>query len=62
MISLKRLMEEIMARHTGQDLEKIAKDMDRDYYMTAQEAQDYGVIDTVVTSRTEQATKTQAAA
>ena len=48
-------MEEIMARHTGQDLEKVAKDMDRDYYMTAQEAQDYGIIDTVVTSRTEQA-------
>ena len=61
MISLKRLMEEIMARHTGQDLEKVAKDMDRDYYMTAQEAQDYGIIDTVVTSRTEQA-KAQAAA
>ena len=50
-ISLKRLMEEIMARHTGQDLDKIAKDMDRDYYMTAQEALEYGVIDTVVTSR-----------
>ncbi len=60
-ISLKRLMEEIMARHTGQDLEKVAKDMDRDYYMTAQEAQDYGIIDTVVNSRTEQA-KAQAAA
>jgi ATP-dependent Clp protease, protease subunit len=50
-ISLKRLMEEIMAQHTGQDLEKIAKDMDRDYYMTAEEAKEYGVIDTVVSSR-----------
>src|SRR5215204_2963755 len=50
-ISLKRLMEEIMANHTGQDLEKIAKDMDRDYYMTAEEAKEYGVIDTVVSSR-----------
>ena len=50
-ISLKRLMEEIMSRHTGQDIEKVAKDMDRDYYMTAQEAKDYGVIDTVVLSR-----------
>ena len=50
-ISLKRLMEEIMSAHTGQTIEKVAKDMDRDYYMTAQEAKDYGVIDTVVMSR-----------
>jgi ATP-dependent Clp protease protease subunit len=47
-------MEEIMARHTGQDLEKVAKDMDRDYYMTSEEARDYGIIDTVVMSRSEQ--------
>ena len=47
-ISLKRLMEEIMAKHTGQDLEKISKDMDRDYYMTADEAKEYGIIDTVI--------------
>jgi ATP-dependent Clp protease, protease subunit len=50
-ISLKRLMEEIMAKHTGQDLEKVAKDMDRDYYMTAQDAQQYGIIDTVIEHR-----------
>jgi ATP-dependent Clp protease, protease subunit len=41
-------MEEIMAKHTGQDLEKISKDMDRDYYMTAGEAKEYGIIDTVI--------------
>ena len=35
----------------GAGLEKIAKDMDRDYYMTAEEAKEYGVIDTVVSSR-----------
>jgi ATP-dependent Clp protease, protease subunit len=50
-ISVKRLMEEIMSRDTGQDLEKVAKDMDRDYYMTAQEALDYGIIDTVIEHR-----------
>ena len=50
-ISLKRLMEEIMAKHTGQGLEKVAKDMDRDYYMTADEARDYGIIDTVIEHR-----------
>ena len=50
-IGLKRLMEEIMSSHTGQPLEKVAKDMDRDYYMTAQEAKEYGIIDAVVNSR-----------
>jgi ATP-dependent Clp protease, protease subunit len=59
-ISLKRLMEEIMSNHTGQPLEKVAKDMDRDYYMTADEAKEYGIIDTVVSSRSEQS-KAQAA-
>src|ERR671933_2546309 len=50
-IGLKRLMEEIMSKHTGQPIDKVQKDMDRDYYMTAQEALDYGIIDAVVTSR-----------
>jgi ATP-dependent Clp protease protease subunit len=50
-ISLVRLMEDIMAKHTGQPVEKLKKDMDRDYYMTAQEAQTYGIIDAVVSSR-----------
>ena len=38
----------IMAKHTGQDYEKIQRDTMRDYYMTAQEAKEYGIIDTVV--------------
>ena len=50
-ISLKRRLEEILATHTGQDLEKISKDVDRDYYMTADEAQEYGIIDTVIAQR-----------
>ena len=50
-ISLKRLMEEIMSRHTGQTVEKVSKDMDRDYYMTAAEAQEYGIIDRVIEHR-----------
>jgi ATP-dependent Clp protease protease subunit len=50
-IGLKRLMEEIMATHTGQDLDKISKDMDRDFYMTAKEAQEYGIIDDVIAHR-----------
>src|SRR6266508_2921153 len=50
-ISLKRLMEEIMSKHTGQEIEKITKDMDRDYYMTSQEAKEYGIIDQVIEHR-----------
>ena len=50
-LSMKRLLEEIIARHTKQDLEKVAKDMERDYFMTAQEALDYGIIDTVIAHR-----------
>jgi ATP-dependent Clp protease protease subunit len=51
-IALKRRLEEIMSEHTGQDIEKVSRDMDRDYFMTAEEARDYGVIDTVITHRT----------
>ena len=50
-INLKRRIEEILAQHTGQDLDKIQQDTDRDYFMTSQEAQEYGIIDTVVSSR-----------
>jgi ATP-dependent Clp protease, protease subunit len=50
-INLKRLMEEIMSKHTEQELEKVSTDMDRDYYMTAQEAVDYGIIDVVIEHR-----------
>ncbi len=41
----------ILSRHTGQSLKKIEKDADRDFYMTAQEALEYGIVDTVVTHR-----------
>ena len=50
-INMKRRMEEIFAEHTEQPLEKVSKDMERDYFMTAQEAHDYGIIDTVITHR-----------
>ncbi len=41
----------LLAQHTGQSLEKIEKDADRDFYMTASEALDYGIVDTVVAHR-----------
>ena len=50
-IALKRTMEEIFAGHTGQPLDKVSRDMERDYFMTAEEAKQYGIIDTVIASR-----------
>jgi ATP-dependent Clp protease protease subunit len=47
----RRLMEELIAEHTGQPLEKVEKDTDRDYILTAEEAVAYGVVDEVITSR-----------
>lgn len=49
-LHLRDKINEILAHHTGQTLEKIQKDTDRDYFMSAQEAKDYGVIDEVVLS------------
>jgi ATP-dependent Clp protease protease subunit len=48
---LRGLMEEIVARHTGQPIDKIRIDTDRDFVMTAEEALDYGVIDEIITNR-----------
>ncbi len=44
----KRELYEILAKHTGQEYDKIVKDADRDYWMTAQEALEYGMIDEVL--------------
>ncbi|MDD5130200.1 MAG: ATP-dependent Clp endopeptidase proteolytic subunit ClpP [Candidatus Omnitrophica bacterium] len=41
-------LNEILAHHTGQSLEKIEKDTDRDYFMSAQESKDYGLVDEVI--------------
>ncbi|HET7868774.1 MAG TPA: ATP-dependent Clp protease proteolytic subunit [Actinomycetota bacterium] len=45
-------MDEILARHTEQPLEKISRDTDRDFILTAEQAKDYGVIVEVISSRT----------
>ena len=42
-----------MPIHTGKPIEQVAKDADRDYYMTAEEAKEYGLVDEVVKSRKE---------
>src|SRR4051812_11363128 len=49
-LRIKRLLEEIMARNTGQKVAKIHEDMERDKWLTADEAKKYGIVDAVITS------------
>jgi ATP-dependent Clp protease, protease subunit len=50
-LRLRRLLDEIMAEHTGQTVEKISKDTDRDFIMTADQAKEYGMVDEIITTR-----------
>ncbi len=50
-LRLKRMLNEILSKHTGKPVEKIEQDTERDYFMSAQEAKDYGLIDKVLTER-----------
>ena len=50
-LKLKDRMNEMMAKHTGQPFEKISDDVERDYFLTAEEARDYGLVDEVLVSR-----------
>ncbi len=52
-LKLKDHMNAMMAEHTGQPLEKVAEDVERDYFLSAQEACDYGLVDKVLASRSE---------
>src|SRR5688500_6821739 len=47
----RKLLDELLARHTGQSLEKISKDTDRDFIMTSEQAKEYGIIDEVISTR-----------
>ncbi|HEY9647623.1 MAG TPA: ATP-dependent Clp protease proteolytic subunit [Chroococcidiopsis sp.] len=49
-LRVRQELNELMARHTGKTVEQIAKDTDRDYFMSAEEAVEYGLIDRVVDS------------
>ena len=53
MFKLKKRLNRIIAHHTGQTVEQVEKDADRDHYMTADEAKNYGLVDEVVKSRKE---------
>ncbi|MCG2761882.1 MAG: ATP-dependent Clp endopeptidase proteolytic subunit ClpP [Candidatus Atribacteria bacterium] len=50
---IKDTINKILTHHTGQKLEKVEKDTDRDFYMTAQESKEYGLVDEVIKSREE---------
>jgi ATP-dependent Clp protease, protease subunit len=50
-LRMRQLLEEMLAEHTGQPIEKIHEDTDRDFVMSAVEAQQYGIIDEVIVSR-----------
>jgi ATP-dependent Clp protease protease subunit len=50
-LRMRRMLDEILAAHTGQDVERIARDTDRDFIMTAEQAKEYGIIDEIIESR-----------
>jgi len=57
LLKMKRTLNEILAKHTGQPIEKIENDTDRDFWMSASEAKAYGIIDEVIESPTGQGRK-----
>nr|WP_319002980.1 ATP-dependent Clp endopeptidase proteolytic subunit ClpP [Desulfurispirillum indicum] len=50
-LRIKEMLNDILVRHTGADLEKIQRDTDRDFFMTGEQARAYGIIDEVIQSR-----------
>lgn len=58
-LSIKEKLNRLMAQHTGQDYEKVAHDTDRDNFLSATEAKEYGLIDQVMTNRSDAAATKQ---
>ncbi len=50
-IRMRELLDEILAHHTGQPLERVSKDTDRDFIMSGHEAKEYGIVDEVISNR-----------
>jgi ATP-dependent Clp protease, protease subunit len=50
-IDVRRRLDEIISKHTGQPLDKVAKDTERDYFMSAEEAKEYKIVDRVIEHR-----------
>ena len=51
-LRLRSILNRILSSHTGQPLDRIEKDVERDYIMIAEQARDYGIIDEVISKRT----------
>ncbi len=51
-LRLQEMLRQIIAKHTGQSIEKIARDTDRDFYLNAQQAVEYGIIDEILSRQT----------
>jgi ATP-dependent Clp protease protease subunit len=52
-LRMKDTLNEILAHHTGQEIEKIARDTDRDFFMSGEDAKNYGIVDRVVADRSQ---------
>ena len=52
-LRMKDVLNEILAKHTGQDIEKVAADTERDFFMSGQQALEYGIVDRVVSDRSQ---------
>jgi ATP-dependent Clp protease protease subunit len=50
-LRMRELLDRVIAHHTGQSIEKVSKDTDRDFIMSADDAKDYGIIDEVIVTR-----------
>ena len=56
-LKMKKYLNEILVKHTGQSLERVEEDVDRDFYMSSQEAKEYGLVDEVIESLRDKKTK-----
>jgi ATP-dependent Clp protease protease subunit len=50
-LKTRETLNNILAKHTGQDIEKIRKDTERDFFMSSEEAKEYGIVDKIITTR-----------
>jgi ATP-dependent Clp protease protease subunit len=50
-LKIKEKLNNILSKHTGQPLKKVEKDTDRDFYLTSEEAREYGIIDKVIKTK-----------
>ena len=57
LLRMQRKIQEILAHHTGQTVKKIDKDFNRDHYMDAQEAIDYGIVDEILHPASQESTE-----